>query len=274
MNRALWTKAVYDCWRQLLGSTLLLLAFCWVFVWLMSRFTVGALGVILNLLPGFFQAMVGVPLSELASPAGQLSLLYVHVITMLVCVGWALGRGSDSVSGEIGRGTLDLIISLPVWRVTVLVIPAVVTALGTALLAAAVLGGTMLGLACFHFEQPVHSIAFVPGAVNLFSMIFCFTAITTLVSSWNRDRWYTIGIAGGFFVVELIVKIVARMWPEGSWLFKLSFLSLFEPQELILLPDRGGRMAMHYDLTLIGIGLACYAVAAVIFNRRDIPGPR
>ncbi len=274
MNRALWTKALTDAWRQLLVSLLLLTLFSWIFVWLMSLFPVGGVGIILKWLPGFVQSMVGVPLAMLASPVGQVSILYVHVVTLLVCVGWALGRGSDSVSGEIDRGTMDLILSLPVWRVTVLLAPAVVTTMGSMLLAASVQLGTILGLACVHFEQPVSASAFLPGAVNLFCMIFCFTAITTLVSSWGRDRWATIAIAGGFFIFSLIVKLIARMWPAGKWLFGLSFLSPFEPQELILMPAHGGRVAMHYDLTLLGLGLACYVAAAVIFSRRDIPGPR
>ncbi len=274
MNRALWTKALTDAWRQLLASVVLLTLFCWLFVWLMSRFPVGGIGIILNLLPGFVEVMIGVPLKLLASPVGQLSVLYIDVVTLLVCVGWALGRGSDSVSGEIGRGTMDLILSLPVWRVTVLVVPAIVTALGSMLLAASVQLGTMLGLACVRFEHSPSSAAFLPGTINLFCMMFCFTAITTLVSSWGRDRWATIGIAGGFFIFSLIVKLVARMWPDGKWLFALSFLSAFEPQRLILMPDTAGHTAMRCDLTLLGLGLACYAAAAVIFNRRDIPGPR
>ncbi len=274
MNRALWIKALTDTWRHLLASVAILTLFAWLFVWLMSQFRVGGFGLILNLLPGFVQTMVGVPLEKLATPIGQLSIVYVHVVTLLVCVGWALGRGSDSVSGEIGRGTMDLVLSLPVWRVTVLAAPAVVTALGSVLLAASVHLGTMLGLACVHFEHPPAPAAFLPGSINLFCMTFCFTAITTLVSSWGRDRWATIGIAGGFFIFSLILKLVARMWPLGKWLFDLSFLTPFEPQELILMPNFGGRTAVQYDLTLLGLGLACYVAAAVIFGRRDIPGPR
>ncbi|MGA2257486.1 MAG: ABC transporter permease subunit, partial [Thermoguttaceae bacterium] len=217
---------------------------------------------------------IGVPLKLLASPVGQLSVLYVDVVTLLVCVGWALGRGSDSVSGEIARGTMDLILSLPVWRVTVLLVPAIVTTVGSMLLAASVQLGTMLGLASVRFEAPPTSAAFLPGTINLFCMIFCFTAITTLVSSWGRDRWTTIGIAGGFFIFSLIVKLIARMWPGGKRLFALSFLSAFKPQELILMPDVTGRAAALSNLTLLGLGLACYVTAAVIFSRRDIPGPR
>ena len=78
---------------------------------------------ILKWLPGFVQSLVGVPLETLATPIGQLSILYVYVVTLLVCVGWAMGRGSDSVSGEIARGTMDLILTISHcwasgWRVT------------------------------------------------------------------------------------------------------------------------------------------------------------
>ena len=93
MNRALWTKAFADAWRQLFVSVVILTLFSWLFVWLMSQFRVGGIGMILNLLPGFVEAMLGVKLSLLASPTGQLSVLYVDLVTMLVCVGWA----SDAV---------------------------------------------------------------------------------------------------------------------------------------------------------------------------------
>ena len=225
MNRALWIKALTDAWRQLLASVVILTLFSWLFVWLMSLFPVGGIGMILNLLPGFVEAMVGVPLKLLASPVGQLSILYVDVVTLLVCVGWALGRGSDSVSGEIARGTMDLILSLPVWRVTVLVVPAIVTAVGSMFWRLPCSWARCSAWPAFTSSNPLRAAAFLPGTLNLFCMIFCFTAITTLVSSWGRDRWTTIGIAGGFFIFSLIVKLIARMWPAGKRLFALSFLS-------------------------------------------------
>ncbi len=227
MNRALWTKALTDAWRQFLVSVVILTLFSWLFVWLMSLFPVGRFGILLSLLPGFVEGMLGVKLDLLASPVGQVSILYVHVITQLVCVGWALGRGSDSISGEIGRGTMDLVLSLPVWRLTVLAAPAIVTAAGSLLLAVSIQLGIWLGLACVKFDQPPALAVFLPGTINLFCMIFCFTAITTLVSSWGRDRWATIGVAGGFFIFSLIVELVARMWVNGKRLFALSFLSAF-----------------------------------------------
>jgi hypothetical protein len=103
MNRALWIKALSDAWRQFVVSALLLTLFSWLFVWLMSRFPVGGFGMILSFLPGFVEELVGVPLNLVATPVGQLSVLYIDLVTLLVCAAWALGRGSDVISGEIAR---------------------------------------------------------------------------------------------------------------------------------------------------------------------------
>jgi ABC-2 type transport system permease protein len=274
MNLALWKKAVSDAWLTLVVSSVLLVLFCWLFVWLMSFFDVGAWSRLLNLLPDFVQPMVGVPMAKLASPAGQLSILFAHIVTILVCVGWAVGRGSDSISGEIGRGTMDLLLSLPVWRFSVMAVPAVVATVGAAVLATSVWVGLAIGLLCVRFPDPPALGQFLPGVANLFAVTFCFTGITTFISSWNHDRWRTISLAGGFFIVSLILKFVARMWPAGRWLGHLSFLNLFQPQELILAPLPELWPGLRYDVILISIGLLSYAIAAAVLWWRDIPAPR
>jgi len=71
----------------------------------------------------------------------------------------------------------------------------------------------------------------------------------------------------------MILKMVARMWEPGAWLRYLSFLTAFEPQRLILLPEEGLGVALRYNGTLLALGLISYLMAAVIFTRRDIPAP-
>jgi ABC-2 type transport system permease protein len=284
VNPAIWKKAVSDAWRLLLASVILLVVFSWLFVWLMSQFSAHRLTFMLSFVPAALrdpiESMTGVHLELLTTPLGRLSTLYVHVVTMLVCVGWALARGSDSISGEIGRGTMDLVLTLPVRRATVMLVPAVVATIGALLLVFAIWLGTWLGLLCFRLDGPVALARFLPGAVNLFAMIFCFTGITTLISSWNRDRWRTMAWAGGVFILSLILDIVARSgqsewWVKYfSWLQYCTFLAMFQPQRLILQAGETARLAAACDLGLIGLGLASYALAAAIFWRRDIPAAR
>jgi ABC-2 type transport system permease protein len=196
------------------------------------------------------------------------------VVTQIVCVAWALGRGSDTVSGEIGRGTMDLIASLPVHRGTMLFPPAVMATFGAAVLCGSVMLGTAVGLQFVSFPQPVAMMAFLPGALNLFSLVFFLTGLTAMISSCSRDRWRTMAIAGGAFVLAVIVELVRRVWHAGDWLKYTTFMSAFQPQELILMAESRGAMIWVYNGTLLGLGLACYGVAALAFTYRDIPGPR
>jgi ABC-2 type transport system permease protein len=274
MNRALWQKAFSDVWVQLLISSLVLMGFSWLFPWLLSMFKADLAIALLKAMPGFIQRMIGIPLAQLATPAGSISLLFVHVVTLLVCIGWAVGRGSDPICGEIGRGTMDMLVSLPVWRSTLILVPAVAATFGSAILASSILIGIALGLQTVDHTEEILLRQFIPGAINLFSLIFCLTGITTALSSIINDRWRTIALTVGFYLVSFIIEAVGRIWPAGSWLHYCTFLSVYQPQELILLHGNSFLIQAKYDGLLLGIGLICYTLGAVIFSRRDIPTAR
>jgi len=277
-NAALWRKAFSDSWRQLLLTGVLLVLFAWLFVWLMSLFQVSEWTRLFHWLPsvmqGFVRAWLGVELVDLASTAGRISFLYLHVVTVLLFFAWAVGRGSDAVSGGIADGTMEFIVTLPIRRVWVLVVPAIVSTLGAAALALSLWAGTWVGLTMVDLEEDPSIWLFLPGAVNVFAMAFCLAGVTTLFSSFDRDRWRTIWLAVGFFVVSAIVKLVSRMWEPGAWLKYLSFLTTFEPQQLILMREEAWSASIWYNAPLLTVGLASYVAAAIVFTWRDIPVPR
>jgi ABC-2 type transport system permease protein len=161
-----------------------------------------------------------------------------------------------------------------VWRLTVLVVPTIVATFGAAVLVASVCLGIELGLRTTAFPEQVPLARFLPGAVNLFAMTFCLMGVAMLVSTCSRDRWRTIMIGAAVFIVSLILEIVSRMWERGAWLGYLSFLTAFQPQRLILMPGETASVGLRYDVTLLGLGLASYVAAAIIFTWRDIPTPR
>lgn len=276
MNRVLWRKAIADTWVQLASSSALLVLFGWIFVWLMNLLKMGTWSRILNILPRFVEPIAGVPLVNLTTPLGRLSFLFVHIITLLVCIGWAVGRGSDVVSGEISRSTMDLLASLPLRRAAVMFVSAVTTAFGSLVLVGSAWLGTWIGMIVVEPEwrMEVELARLWPGAINLAMMTFCLGGLTAVFSSWDRDRWRTIWLAGGLFAVSSLVKLIACLWKKGDWLRYFTFLAAFEPQRLILLPEDVARpLAWQYNGVLLGIGLTGYVIAAVVFTRRDIPTP-
>ena len=145
--------------------------FNWLFVYLSSLIELGPLGVFLQTLPPSFEKLSGVPFASVATPVGRISAAYVDPIVLFATTIWAVGRGSDAVSGEIGRGTMEMLAAQPVRGVDSST-QAVVTTIGSGILALAVLAGTCMGLATVKLGEHVLWTDFVPGVLNLFAMMF------------------------------------------------------------------------------------------------------
>jgi ABC-2 type transport system permease protein len=177
------------------------------------------------------------------------------------------------------------VLAQPLRRVNVLGTQAAVTLTGAALLASTALLGTSIALSTITLEETVSPRVFVPAALNLFAMTVFLAGLTTMVSSGTNYRSHTIGIVGGFYAVSMIVKIVGRLAPGWKWLTYTSFFTPFEPQLLVADLSRAWKFwipapnesfdlgGLGYDSILIGLGLASYVMAAVIFCRRDLPAP-
>lgn len=273
MNRALWTKAVGDARLLLAGLTVLMFGFNWLFVWLTSLVELGAFGMFLQALPSEFESLIGVPMAKVATTTGRIALAYIDPVVVFTIVTWSLARGSDVISGEIGRGTMELLLAQPVSRLSLLSTHAVVTTLGSLILAAAAWLGTCQGLASTGLLKEVEPRHFIPAALNVFAATFFLTAFTTLVSAFDSQRWRTLGIVGAFYIVELLLKIVARMAPRFDYLMYGTFLGAYEPQSLVIYPQTAWQISLRTDGTLIGLGLMAYLAAAIVFSRRDIPAP-
>src|SRR5215213_5172859 len=147
MIRALIVKAISDAKWLFAAFFVLMFFFPWVFLWASGKISVPAFtNFLTSALPREWQQLWGVPFSQVATPAGRAALVFVHPLIVFSAAVWTVARGSDCVSGEIGRGTMEMMLAQPVRRTTIFATHATVTIVGSALLAIAVWCGTALGL--------------------------------------------------------------------------------------------------------------------------------
>lgn len=282
---ALWSKAIREVRWQLIGSALIVFAFHWIRVWIISLFPMQRFQRLLSLVPDAFMPLLPVPKEQLATVAGRIATSFEDPLPMMVLVAWAIGRGSDAVSGEMGRGTMEMLLAQPVRRISVIGTQATVTIAGAALIAYAGWAGTSMGIQTVTLEQDVSSKLFIPASLNIFSMTFFLAGLATLLSSVDRFRARTIGLMAGFFAVEFLVKIVGLVGPDLGWMLNASFLTAYEPQVLVADPDfawsftvptgdgRWQWAGLSYHAVLLGIGALAYLAAMLHFCRRDLPAP-
>jgi ABC-2 type transport system permease protein len=218
---------------------------------------------------------VPVSLTDLLSYRGRIALAFDEPIVVFGISIFAIARGSDAVSGELNRGTLELLLAQPVSRLQVLYSQAAVTIACLALIAISTWCGTWCGIQVTSIKEsvpppklrlpfvpeislPIQSnekietpmrdkvdpADFVPGVVNLFCFAAAVAGVSTLASSLDRYRWRTIGIVTGLYIVSMIFKIVGLAFPAHfGWLRSLSFMTAYEPQKFIALAARAPEQA-------------------------------
>ena len=113
---------------------------------------------------------------------------------------------------------------------------------------------------------------------------------STLMSSWDRYRWRTIGIVVAFYGLQIVIKLVGMSTDELAWLKFLSAFTAYEPEAFVRIADEVPAFTWsftmrHSDGTWIGYGPMCfhaimasigvvsYVFALRVFCRRDLPAP-
>jgi len=275
MNRALWSKAWLEARWMLAGCALLMFLFHWLFVWITNLIPMPTYLNLVGGLPPEIKRMLGPDVENYLTHGGRIALGYIDPVVLFLSAVWGISRGSDAVSGEIGRGTMEMLLAQPVRRLTVLLIPVAVMVAGAAALAVSAWLGTFVGLALVDFgpDVVIPTDDYVPAALNLFALTFFTAAIATLASSWDRYRWRTVGLVGAVYVVQLVMKMISRMVESLDWMMWTTFLGAYQPQILATEPEQVWELSLRYNGVLLGLGLLAFVLSAVIFCRRDLPAP-
>ncbi|MBN1854853.1 MAG: ABC transporter permease subunit [Pirellulales bacterium] len=271
-------KSFIDSRWLLCGCTWMIFALCWILVWIASLVEISELQDLLTeYAPDFIQKMFTVPLDFVSSPAGRLAAGYEDPALLVLMALWVIARSSESISGGLGEGTLEMVLAQPVSRLVYLLAHASVTLAGCLVIGLAAWLGTWMGLMTIELEQTVSAWTFLAAAGNLVALGLFLAGITTFLSSWDRIRSRTVGLVIGFCAVEGIIEIVALQAPQFPWLSKATFFSAYQPQVLIhaLLTGSGNVWTSLFDCygILIVLGLVSFTIAAAIFQHRDLPAP-
>ncbi len=265
MNKTLWKKCVLESALVMTALAIGTAAFAWFRVHVVGKVDTSSFEKILKLLPEEWLKFTTVNVEWLISYVGRTAMtLDEPFLVMLVAI-WGIVRGSDVVSGEISRGTMEMLLAQPVSRSRVFVIQSAVTIAGVLFLSLLTWlfmwiavhttnvtlpprnESSFWGLIADFLPQSagpsvkvepqhqpmsdyVNSGLFAPGILNLV-LLGCFVSgYATLISAFDRYRWRTLGIAISIYMAAAMIKIVAMSSDAFDWANWLTFFSLYEPE--------------------------------------------
>lgn len=251
-----------------------LFAFSWVRVWVVSLLDMGQFQTILEQFRDF-EKFAPISFDSLFTYQGRVGLTYDEPIVILCTVVWCISRGSDVVSGELGRGTMEMLLAQPISRGQLLWSHATVAVAGLALLCAMVWLGIAVGVSAttvdetvprpsvevplfgwniplqldepeketFPLSERVDARAYFAATFNLFAFGFFLLGLSTLLSCMDRYRWRTVGVVMAIYVLQLVMFGLGKAADSLQWLQGLSFFNCYRPQKLSALVTEGGQAA-------------------------------
>ena len=216
----------------------------------------------------FPQELMNFGSGSLFTLPGAVTLGTQHPIAIAMLSVFAVGATSTAVAGERQRGTLEVLLSRPVSRVTayLTVLIGLLLVVGTVL--AALIGGFLAGAAMQGVldELPLEHIPLM--WLNGFLLWGAF-ATFGLAASVTFDRpGPAVGLTLAYLLVNYFFEILGSLWQDAAWTQEYSLFHHFQPADIL------DAAAEPMDLVILAIAFVAPIVyALVVFPRRDLPAP-
>jgi len=311
LDRVLIRKYVGQSTALFLACGATLFAFAWIRVWIVSLLDMGRFKTILEQFREF-ERFAPIEFEAMFTYPGRVGMTFDEPVVVFCIVIWCVARGSDVVSGELDRGTLEMVLAQPIRRTTLLWSHAIVSlvvwagitiGIQTTMISETIPVASMrvpilnidlpLSLAepvkeIVPLRDRVNAWTFAAPTFHLLAFGYFVLGLASMCSAYDRYRWRTVGTAVGFYVIQVIMVGLGKATETLSWLRSLTFISCYKPQKVAALVPEHGLYApwgietpvpdgmfppLIYPLILFGFGTVFYAMAAIIFSRRDLPAP-
>ncbi|MGZ8579275.1 MAG: ABC transporter permease subunit [Actinomycetota bacterium] len=214
----------------------------------------------LDQLPDAFKTIIG---TDLTSPAGYLWSQLFSSIGPVVFLVYAIGAGARAIAGEEEAGSLDVLLSTPLRRSTVLRDKALAVVAGVALLTFVLYVSLVAMGPPFDMTVDITNMLVVHGLQALLAIGFGMIALAIGAATGRRSL--ALGATSAFAVLSYLVWALG---PSVDALAKVQPLSPFrwfaEPQPL------SNGTGWENVLVLTAIPLLAYVAARLTFERRDL----
>lgn len=218
--------------------------------------------------PPQVQQFLGEELLAQFSINGAVAFGYNHPIVLIFLSVIAIMLPTRHIAGEIESGTLELLFTLPIKRLS---LAFSLWILSIFVLLLVIIGGwlgTSIGLMIYpQISNLPLSIIFRIG-FNLWFLMLAINAYTFLFASYSREAGKVTQRVAGLTLFFYFLSYTVKLWDRASFLKPVTIFTYYQPQAL----------AMNPNLWLKNIGVL--VVLMIIFmviafrriNRRDIPG--
>lgn len=268
MNRGLAWRAFRETWVTTVVLSLLLFGVEAALAYVLPKFgmQVSQRWLQLEFARGLIQAMLGTELAGRIGPQMFQAIAWVHPVALALAWAHAVVIGTRIPAGEVDRGTIDVLLGLPVSRWEIFLSESAVWMAGAAALLLGAMLGNMLGnLGMPAWQRPPIS-HLVLVVVNFGCVYVAVAGFAWLVSALSDRQGRAITTVFLILAALFLLHYLAQFWSPLATIAFLSPLHYHRPAQVL-----ASGLCPWRDLgILFGIGAVFWLAGGWIFCRRDL----
>ncbi len=268
MNRGVLTKTVREVWVVTLIFAAAMAAVEALLAGVIPIFVDEAAGQILKVpfIRNMLAALLGTEIGDAVGPAVVLPLAWAHPLVLGLLAAQEVTHCTRMPAGEIDRGTIDVVLALPVSRRDLYVVETAVFVGAGAFVMMAGIAGHRFGnlFAPPGFVLSTRLLLMIVG--NLFCLYLAVGGVAFAVSSLSNLRGRAIAVVLAIVMASFLLNFLAQMWAPAKTISWASVLTYYRPAMIL----REQAWPVSHMAVLLAIGVSCWTFGAVAFARRDI----
>ncbi len=268
MNVALFIKTLRDHRFFILGGSFLMGLFVVVFMFATNSLPMEQTKVWMDVpwIKSLITSLMGSDITGVLTPSGMATFSFTHPVMLAIMIAVVFSMASAGLVGEIDRGTIDLLASLPISR------SRIYASVSAALLSCGPLMCVSLWLGAFVGRKLTGQTEIDMGNLVLvavqFFFIFAFLCGMALgVSAMCSRRVVAITICFGAVLYAFTVNVLSAFWPALKFVSYSSFFRYYAPLKIV-----ETQSVQWSSVAVLSIaGLVFWLAGLLVFRSRDFP---
>lgn len=191
---------------------------------------------------------------------------WVHPVVLAVVLGHAIVCCTRVPAGEVDRGTIDVLLGMPVSRWRVYISDTLVWVLAAAFVVAMVLAGNLIASQRIDPSMRQHPARSAMVATSLLALVLAVGAMASACSALSSRKGRAMGAVVGIVLASFLMNYLAQLWKPAHDVAFLSLFNYHKPLEIL----RTGAWPWRNLGVMLGSAAVFWAIGGAIFARRDL----
>jgi len=214
----------------------------------------------------FVAALLGIDIEGEITAQLMQAFVWVHPTVMTLLWANETMFCTRFPAGEIDRGTIDVLLALPVSRRTIYLCETIGWLAGGALMIGAGAIGYTIGSQMMPLENRPEFGLVLRILFNLYCVYFAVGGVTFLISSLSERRGRAVFTVFAIVVASFLANFLAQFWSPAQSLAFVSVLEYYQPASIL----RTGSLASGDVAVLLLVGGLTWLAGCEITARRNI----